>query len=195
MRTRGVVMGCGINDSTTRVQIFDSGKLVWICPYYKMWKSMLTRCYNPRVHRSMPTYEGCEVSEDFRVLSNFKLWVMEQEELNLKIKEKLFLDKDIKGDGLLYSPSNCLLIPHELNSFFLNSGSKGLPTGVDFHKGMYRARCANGTNYSPNIGVFTSPEEAHEAWRKAKRDRGWLLADKYRNLHGIEYFINKLEAL
>ncbi|MNQ56358.1 hypothetical protein D3C85_704790 [compost metagenome] len=105
------------------------------------------------------------VCEEWHLFSNFKAW-MEQQDWEGKE-----LDKDLIGDGTLYSPETCLFVDPDLNKFLLDSRkSRGrLLVGVDFCKnaGYYRARCSYfGT--STYLGIFNTELDAHLAWVEFK---------------------------
>lgn len=84
----------------------------FIRPIYNSWQSMKSRCYNV----SNPDYHnyggrGVRICDEWR--NNF------QNFLNWSIKngwqEGLQIDKDVKGDGLLYSPETCQWVTPEQN--------------------------------------------------------------------------------
>jgi hypothetical protein len=53
------------------------------------------------------------------------------------------------------------------------------PIGVDLFKptGKYNAQCGNlFTGKNEHLGLFSTPEEAHEAWRKRKHELAQLVA-------------------
>ena len=57
--------------------------------------------------------------------------------------------------------------------------SRGYPIGVSLYKrtGRYQAQCENPfTGKNENLGYFSTPEEAHEAWRKRKHELAQLVA-------------------
>lgn len=81
-------------------------------PLYRTWRAMRSRCYNP-TDVSYYNYgaKGVTVCEewrnDFMVFYN---WAMANGwEIGLQI------DKDIKGDGKLYSPATCCFVTPKVN--------------------------------------------------------------------------------
>ena len=58
------VFGKGINDTENAKD-------------YQTWHSMLRRCYSPVYKKDRPTYEGCEVCDEWLRLSTFKKWYAE----------------------------------------------------------------------------------------------------------------------
>jgi hypothetical protein len=94
------------------------------------------------------------------------------------------LDKDIIVPGSkLYSPDTCAFVRATTNLFVTASDAcRGdYPIGVDFHKptGKYRAQCGNHfSGKNENLGYYSTPEEAHEAWRKRKHELAQLVAAK-----------------
>lgn len=65
MKTK-LVYGVGINDAdyvvqrkeTIEVNGVRKRRLVWVCPYYQVWRTMLRRCYSTKYHDRQPTYKG-----------------------------------------------------------------------------------------------------------------------------------------
>ena len=91
------------------------------------------------------------------------------------------LDKDIIVPGSkLYSPDTCAFVLTETNLFVARDACRGeYHTGVSLHKmtGKYRASCGNPfTGKQENLGYFSTPEEAHEAWRKRKHELAQIVA-------------------
>ena len=103
---------------------------------------------------------------------------MEQQDWNGKC-----LDKDIIVPGSkLYSPDTCAFVLNETNLFVARDASRGdYPVGVDLYKptGKYRAQCNNPfSGKNEHLGYFSTPEDAHEAWRKRKDDLAQRVAAK-----------------
>ena len=180
-----LVWGVGVNDlgyrTHVREWVTENGgkrirKLVFLCEYYKAWKNMLQRCYSEKLLESYPSYIGTSVCSEWLYATAFKKW-MEQQDWQDKC-----LDKDIIVPGSkLYSPETCAFVLPATNNFVIASdASRGkYPIGVDLRKntGKYRARCGNPfTGKGESLGYFSTPEEAHEAWRKRKHELAQLVA-------------------
>ena len=92
------------------------------------------------------------------------------------------LDKDILGDGKLYSPDTCAFV-NKVTNTFLNTCAKSRgqwPLGVSYDPAVnkFKANCSNPLSGKREIlGRFDTPEAAHEAWRKRKHELAQLLAD------------------
>ena len=68
-----LVCGVGVNDTDTPTQT---------CSYYGRWKNMLKRCYDKRYMSKHPTYKDCSVCDDWLIYSNFKAWLISQEQFH-----------------------------------------------------------------------------------------------------------------
>ena len=182
-----LVWGVGVNDLGYRTRINeyvtkDGGrrvqKPVFICKYYIAWRDMLGRCYSKKYLESRPSYIGTSVCSEWLSATAFKKW-MEKQNWNGKC-----LDKDIiVPKSKLYSPDTCAFVLEATNSFVIaRDASRGrYPIGVDLRKrtGKYRAQCNNPfTGKLEHLGYFSTPEEAHEAWRKRKDDLAQRVAAK-----------------
>ena len=158
-RRRKVVLGFGINDSEEPIRHHGQLKLP-----YKIWTSMIRRCYSDKYHKYKPSYIGCTVCEEWKYFSNFLKF------FNENYKEGYVLDKDILVQGnKVYSPDTCCFVPPYINALVLtNQGKRGkLKLGVHFNQGKYVAQC--GINRVQRfIGKFDTENEAHEAYKKAK---------------------------
>ena len=180
-----LVFGVGVNDLGYRTQVYewvtkDGGKriqkTVFICKYYTVWKSMLRRCYSKKYLESKPSYNGTSVCSEWLYATAFKKW-MEQQDWHGKS-----LDKDIIVPGSkLYSPETCAFVLTATNLFVIASdASRGsYPIGVSLYKrtGRYHASCENPfTGKHEHLGYFSTPEEAHEGWRKRKHELAQLVA-------------------
>ena len=161
-------------------------KSVFRCKYYAAWTRMLQRCYSKKYLESYPSYIGTSVCNEWFSATAFKKW-MEQQDWQGKC-----LDKDIILPGnRLYSPKTCSFVLPATNSFVTASdASRGdYPIGVDLFKrtGKYRASCKNPfSGKREHLGCFSTPEEAHEAWRKRKHELAQLVAAKESDQRVVE---------
>lgn len=125
---------------------------------YIKWHDMMNRCYNEKFLERNPQYRGCTVCEEWKNFCNFKVWYAAHKYSD----EVLDLDKDILFKGnTVYSAETCCLVPHEINTLFVN-GKKNrgdLPVGVYFDndKGKYRA-CMAFMGKSVKLGTFDTAE-------------------------------------
>lgn len=155
-----LVHGIGINDLDYTIKL---------CPFYWKWKAMLERCYGV-ARKGKLNYEDVNVSSDWIHATKFKSWMEAQ------VWEDLDLDKDILGDGKVYSEKTCCFIPKYLNKMLTDcKKSRGdFPVGVDYNKlvGKFRARVNGGQRGKAiHLGYFTTKEAAHKAWQLAKADQ------------------------
>ena len=173
-----LVFGVGINDADYNVcehYIVDGkDKIVWVCPFYQTWKSMLKRCYSEKEY---PTYKGCSVCDEWLIFSNFKRW-MEQQDWQGKQ-----LDKDLLIEGnKVYSPETCIFVDQVINKFVTDSGAaRGeYMIGVYWrkHVGKFVSQCSNPfTCKREHLGYFTDELTAHLVWKARKHELACQLAD------------------
>ena len=179
--------GVGVNDLGYKVLVWEElpknggnriRKPVFKCKYYTVWESMLKRCYSKKYLESRPSYIDSSVCSEWLYATAFKKW-MEQQDWQGKC-----LDKDIiVPKSKLYSPETCAFVLPATNSFVLASDASrgGYPIGVCLHKriGKYLASCNNPfSGKKEHLGYYSTPEEAHEAWRKHKHDLAQRVAAK-----------------
>ena len=180
-----LIYGVGINDLGYRTQVWEElpknggkriRKTVFLCKYYAVWKSMIERCYSKKYLESNPSYIGTSVYSEWLYATAFKKWMGQQD------WQDKSLDKDIITPGSrLYSPETCAFVLKATNSFVTASdASRGeCPVGVHLCKptGLYRAQCQNlFTGKLESLGYFSTPEDAHEAWRRRKHELAQLVA-------------------
>ena len=176
--------GVGINDAgyvvkewrTIEVNGVRKQRLVWYCPYYRVWEDMLKRCYSSKYQEKKPTYVGCSVSEEWWRFSNFRNWMEKQD------WEGMQLDKDLLFNGnKMYSKETCVFVTRVVNMFTNDSGaSRGeWLIGVCWvkKKGKFKSQCSNHfTKKQEHLGLFLKEIEAHQAWLKRKLELAHLLA-------------------
>ena len=182
MNIKKLVCGVGINDADYVVKKWETievdGKmkktLVWVCPFYRTWHSMLERCYSAKTQDKHPTYKGCTVSEEWKTFSNFRAWMVIQD------WEGKQLDKDLLVEGnKVYSAVTCIFLSHSVNSFTTDRGNdRGeWMIGVSWDKGKFMSRCSNPfTKKVEYLGRFTCEFEAHQEWLKRKLELAKELA-------------------
>jgi len=166
----------GINDADYAVTqyVFINGiKKKVKCPFYAKWSEMLARCYSPASLNRRKSYEDCTVCKDWHRFSTFKKWMESQD------WEGKDLDKDLLGDGTLYSPETCCFIEKSINSFLTERDSmRGIyKIGVSYHKltHKFQANCGNPfSGKKEYLGLYDSEEAAHLAWKKRKLDHALL---------------------
>lgn len=181
---RKLIYGVGVNDApyatepdkTVNGRTINSRK----CPYFVLWKAMLRRCYASSVNDN-PTYVGCTVDERWHSFMSFRTWMESQKQHTLWLEEsdspvnerkiKFQLDKDLLGNGKLYSPDTCVLIPSTLNSVLSHQkdSTKNLPLGVSWVESRlkYRAYIMIENKYK-SLGYYDNATLAHLAWQNAK---------------------------
>ncbi len=137
---------------------------------------MLERCYSEKFLESNQSYIGTSVCSEWVYASEFKKWMENQE------RQGKSLDKDIIAPGSkLYSPETSAFVLQATNLFVTaRAACRGeYPIGVSLYKrtGRYQAHCNNPfTGEKEYLGLFSTPEEAHEAWRKRKHELAQLVA-------------------
>ena len=145
--------------------------------FHNHWLSMMARCYSTAFQQEHPTYIGCSVCEEWRLLSNFKDW------FDKYYVEGWHLDKDILVKGnKVYSPNTCCFVPSEINQNFKKAKTtkSSLPQGVTKKGTKFVAKIYIGKQPT-YLGTFDSPQKAFEAYIKAKKEKIKKLADKYKD--------------
>ena len=181
----------GINDADYKVRPTINGREV-MCPVYQTWSNMLMRCYSEKYHLRQPTYVGCVVEPKWRVFSVFRRWMIEQD------WKGNHLDKDIVGNGELYSSETCVFIPQWLNNFVnTRPASRGkLPLGVTLDRGWYLAQLGTRDKHM-NLGRFRNVADAHAAFvtEKTKLSRQYASEQTDARIRdGLLRFASMLES-
>ena len=183
-KNKKLVFGIGVNDANYVVQEWETTvvngkqkkKLVWLCPYYRTWKSMLARCYSTKLQERNPTYVGCVVSDEWLTFSVFRAWMTTQD------WKRMHLDKDLLIESnKIYSPETCVFVSGAVNKFTTDRGAaRGeFLVGVCWDKGRnkFKSQCRNPfTKKREHLGYFNYELEAHEKWAKRKLELAHKLA-------------------
>lgn len=202
MKASKLVYGVGINDAdyathkweTIEVNGKQKQKLVWYCPYFRVWHSMLQRCYSSEYQERNPTYKGCSVSKEWLTFSNFKLW------MDVQDWEGLQLDKDLLFEGnKVYRDKTCVFVTRMVNMFTTdrvnNRGEWLIGVCWDKFANKFKSQCSNPfTKKSEHLGLFTCEQEAHQAWLKRKLELATLLAAEQTDKRVGKALISRYES-
>lgn len=89
-------------------------------PSYLLWKNVIQRCYNKKIHVYKPEYKDKSVCEEWLNYANFKLWY-DEHFISAK-NNQIDLDKDLLVQGNTnYSPETCVFLVHYQNTMFERS--------------------------------------------------------------------------
>ncbi len=131
---------------------------------------MKWRCYSESFKKKQPTYEGCEVSENFKYYEYFYEWCNKQIGFD---NEGWHLDKDllVKGNKI-YSESTCVFIPKEINFLLIKRESlRGeYLIGVSWYNTnkVFVSRVNKNKGKQEYLGCFKTELEAFNAYKVAK---------------------------
>ena len=174
---RSLVYGVGVNDWAGSVMV--DGKLIM---EYTLWANMLKRCFSEKYKQKHPTYEDVTCSKEWLLMTPFIEDVSKMKGYGLKGWE---FDKDILSKGnKLYSKDTCCFVPHEINLLLTKSDkSRGeWPVGVCFDKAAGKFMAQIRTNGKLKyLGLFTTPEEAFQAYKLAKEAQIKVVAEKWKD--------------
>lgn len=149
----GVGIFDGVNESTTIA--------------YATWHHIMERAYCPKHANKNPSYLHCDVDSTWHVFSVFREWFLAH------YVDGYHLDKDVLVQGnKVYSSESCVFIPPRINTLLTDrSRDRGeYPLGVskESRRNKYKATISIfGKN--KHLGFYNTPEEAHVAWKEAKK--------------------------
>ena len=137
---------------------------------YKLWHNMLVRCYSDSSKKRRPTYEGCEVSDNFKSYEYFYEWCHKQIGFS---NQDWHLDKDllVKGNKV-YSENTCVFLPKEINSLLTKRealrGEYLIGVSWDKRDMAFISRVRKNKGKSEYLGSFTTEIEAFNTYKVAK---------------------------
>ena len=149
---------------------------------YKLWCHMLERCYDEALKKRCPTYEGCEVGDNFKSYEYFYEWCHKQVGFD---NQGWHLDKDslVKGNKV-YSESTCVFLPAEINlTLTKRAASRGeYLIGVYWSKThkAFVAQVSRNKGKQEHLGSFNTEIEAFKAYKTAKESFVKEQAEKWR---------------
>lgn len=136
---------------------------------YNQWAGMFNRA------KGQKYYEEVGISEMFKSYDLWCEWAREQKGfLNTEYNGKIWsIDKDILGDGTIYSEDVCVFVPTEINNLVKGSGRENLPTGVvESSSNSFNPYTAKlkylGVSFSG--GVYDNVERAHRVYLKFRKE-------------------------
>ena len=147
---------------------------------YTTWLGIKRRCYN-----SQDKYYYCygqigvKMCDEWLDFKAFKSWYFEN---YYSIDgEYIAIDKDIFGDGKLYSPSTCCFVPFKINGMFVHKHN-GIMRGLQKKGSKYQVKARNTfTGENEYVGTFKNPEIAHMAYIGAKEAIIHAVAEEYKD--------------
>lgn len=181
---KSLICGVGINDAD-----YDTKS----CPIYSCWKSLIRRVFSLDFQEKNPTYEGCTIEHSWIRFSEFHSWA------KTKNYQGNQIDKDLLTRGNRhYGPNTCVFVSHAVNSFLTErANSRGdWPIGVYFHKasGKFMARCNDCVDQKRlYLGIFDTPEEAHQEWLTEKKKQAKILASQQTDPRVAKALIERYE--
>ena len=150
---------------------------------YMLWTRMLQRCYSDIFKKKYPTYEDCEVSENFKSYEYFYEWCNQHVGFD---NDGWHLDKDllVKGNKL-YSEDSCVFIPVEINSLLVKRENMRGKYLIGVHwcntKKVFVAQVSKNKGKSEHLGFFNTELEAFKAYKKAKESFVKKQANKWKS--------------
>lgn len=138
-----------------------------LADYYNYWSGILERCYSSKFHEKYPTYIGCTICDEWKLLPNFKEWFDVYHRAGWEIDKDLL----VKGNKV-YSPETCRFIPKSLNNLIKeNRKTRGdCCIGVLYREGYkdpYLAQLSV-DNQNVHLGCFSTETEAFLCYKLAK---------------------------
>ena len=180
---------CGVGIVGTKYPPTISGRNT---KEYALWCHMLERCYSDKYQKKQPTYEGCEVSDNFKYYEYFYEWCHKQIGFDNK---GWHLDKDLLTKGnKVYSENSCVFIPAEINTLLIKcTASRGEHLiGVYWDKKgkAFVAMVNKNKGRSEYLGYFKTEIEAFNAYKEAKEAFIKEQANKWRDERAYNALMN-----
>jgi len=130
---------------------------------YKIWKGMIQRCYSEESLKRFPTYRGCRICDEWLHFQTFAEWFYKN------YVEGWTLDKDILGNGKLYSTETCCFVPNRINNLLTRHWENEFGQGVKMQGNRFRVQVNTLNVKRKHIGYYRKADEAKSAYSEAKR--------------------------
>ena len=160
----------------------ENGKVTRV---YKIWKSMLERCYDEKEHKRHPTYKDCSMCEEWHNFQKFAEWYYNN---YYEVEgERMCIDKDILvKHNKIYSPDTCIFAPNTINNLFIKSNkTRGDSViGTTSKNGKYMVQCwlinpQTGKSKQKYLGCYDTQEKAFEIYKYYKEKNIKEVADYF----------------
>ncbi len=145
----------------------------------RLWSNLRSRCKAGGKYQELrPTYIG--TVNLFESSDAFIEWARQQRGYGKEWE----LDKDLVGCGKVYSEIDCVFLPREINIFLTGKkqNNSPLPQGVHWcnRDRVFVAQCRQGDGSSPNLGRYSTAEEAFTAYKTEKERLAKTMAEKWK---------------
>ena len=145
-------------------------------PYFQVWNGLLVRCNDTEFKSNNPSYASAAMLEEWYNLQTFCEWCESSKPNHDNIRWEL--DKDLLGDGNLYSPDTCCFLPKDVNLFLSKMDRAYVPRSSG---GKWQVWCSDGINLGNRyVGTYPTLEEAMDIWKQKKNARLLSLIEKYK---------------
>ncbi len=172
----------------------ENGKLTY---EYKIYYSMIQRCYDPKYQEKEPTYEGCTIEDYLLNFQHMGEWI--NNNYYEVPGEKMHLDKDILCKGnKTYSRETCIFVPQRINKLFTKrDNDRGdCPIGVTpSSSGNYQVYCSSGYGKSVYLGTYLTKEEAFQVYKQYKEKVIKEVINSYKGIIPEPYYSRLKEAM
>ena len=138
---------------------------------YKVWQTMLQRCFDPKWRQDNPAYEDVTCSEEWLFYPDFYDFLHSQSNFDKwNLEDGWHIDKDIiDKNAKMYCKEFSELVNRRVNALFIKRKSRRgeYPIGVHKHKNKFAAEC-NYLDTKKHLGYYDTPEDAFYAYKEYK---------------------------
>lgn len=147
-------------------------------PYLSTWSGLLLRCNDAEFKSKHVSYTDAVMCDEWYNLQAFCSWCEKTKPCIDNIKWEL--DKDLLGDGKLYSPDTCCFLPKDVNLFLSKLDRNYIPR---YSNGRWQVWCSDGVSTENRyVGIYSTQEEAVQVWKQKKNERLQSLIETYAHL-------------
>ena len=149
---------------------------------FEKYRAMIDRCYGKQKYNNV-VYKGCKICEEWFDFENFVKWF--NTNYYTIENESMELDKDLFGNGKLYSPETCIFVSHKLNSWFAmfkdyRDRKTNLPMGVSLYDNGYGKKRYRVVSLEKGQ-LFDDLEEASKAYKENVKRKFKEYAEIHKN--------------